>query len=84
MPFYVLKVTQPHGWLRLPVIANFPTEDEAIAAVKLMVDDEDVVEVKGIRDDVMKAAFGDIPQGAAVFRSDWCWKGENDNSAEPY
>ena len=84
MPSYIVKVTQSRGWLRLPVIANFPNEDEAIRAVRLMVDKDDIIEIKGIRTDVMKAAFGDIPEGSAVFRHDWTWRGENDDIAEPY
>ncbi len=84
MPHYVVKVIQKDGWLRLPVVANFPDENAAVEAVRLMVDDDDQIEIKGIRSDVMTAAFGDIPEGAAVFRSDWTWRGENDDVAEPY
>lgn len=84
MPAYVIKVTQENGWLRLPVVANFPTEEDALHAVRLMVDDSDKIEIKGIRNDVMRAAFGDIPEGVAAFRADWTWRGENDDTAEPY
>lgn len=84
MPNYIVKVTQKDGWLRLPIVANFPNEEEAIKAVRLMVDDTDTVEVKGIRDDTMRGAFGDIREGIAAFRADWTWRGEGDDTPEPY
>jgi hypothetical protein len=52
--------------------AHSSSEDEAIELVKLMVD-ATKIEVEGIRDDGMKAAFGDMPEGSAVFRNDWTW-----------
>lgn len=84
MGYYILKVVDQHGWLRPPVIANFPSESEAVDAVKRIVEDSCTVEIRGQRDDVMKAAFGDIPEGAAIFRADWTWRGKNDNTPEPY
>lgn len=84
MAYFIVKAVDQHGWLRPPVVANFPSEGEAIEAVKFMVGDDCTVEIKGQRDDVMKAAFGDIPEGSASFRGDWTWRGEGDNMPEPY
>jgi hypothetical protein len=72
MPAYIVKVTLEDGSLRPPIVANCSSEDEAIELVKLMVD-ATKIEVEGIRDDGMKAAFGDMPEGSAVFRNDWTW-----------
>ena len=82
MPHYIIKAVDRDGWLRVPIVANFPSEQEALDAVKLAVGDDCAVEVRGQRDDVMKAAFGDVPEGAAIFRADWTWRGENDNTPE--
>ena len=84
MPYYIVKATQEKGCLRPPIVANFPSKKEAIEAVKLMLHETDQVEIKGIRDDIMRAAFGEQPEGTATFRSDWTWRGENDDKAEPY
>lgn len=83
MPYYVIKVTQEKGWLSPPIVANFPNEEDAIEAVKLMMDESHKVEAKGIRSDVMAAAFGDIAEGTAMFRTDWTWHGENGDTPEP-
>jgi hypothetical protein len=79
-----VKVVDQHGWLRPPIVANFSSEEQAIDAVKLMVGDSCRVEIKAQRDDVMKAAFGEIPQGSALFRADWTWRGDDENTPEPY
>ncbi len=84
MPHYLVKISRPDGWLRLPVVANFPNEAEAAEAVRLMVDEDDKVEIKGVRNETIRNAFGDVPEGSAVFRRDWTWRGENDDTLEPY
>lgn len=73
MPAYLVKVTLKQGWIRPPIVASCADEEEAITLIKNMTEDDDVIEVKGIRPDVMKAAFGDLPAGTAVFRHDWTW-----------
>lgn len=73
MAAYVVKVTSPEGFIKPPVVANCQDEDEAQRLVQAIADVDDKVEVKGIRSDVMQAAFGDVPAGSAQFRPNWEW-----------
>lgn len=75
MAFFILKVTTADKWIRPPIVANFSSEDEAIQAVQALVDEDCTIEIKGVRSDVMLAAFGNIPEGCASFRHDWIWDG---------
>ena len=83
MPSYVLKVTDKDGWESPPIVANCSNEDEAVRLVRLVTGDDDTVECKGIRSNVMKVAFGNVPEGAAVFRHDWAWA-DDGKTPRPY
>lgn len=83
MPIYVVKIMQPDGSLRVPVVANFPTENEAINAVRRMVGEDDSITARLLRDDPTLpvlgypfAAFGSVDEGVAAFRNDWTWDGD--------
>lgn len=84
MPQYLVKVTDKNGWLSPPIIAHCDDEADAEVKVRYLVGDEVSVEVRGIRPDVMKVAFGEIPKGNIVYRGDWAWKGESSDRPEPY
>jgi hypothetical protein len=84
MPQYIVKVTDGAGWMSPPIIAHVDDEEEAEKNVLYLVGDEVKVEVKGIQPDVMIAAFGEVPKGAVIFRGDWTWSGESDDTSEPY
>lgn len=73
MPAYVVKVTSTEGFLKPPVVANCENENEALQLVKAIADFDDQVEIRGVRPDVMLAAFGNVPAGSAQFRLDWTW-----------
>jgi hypothetical protein len=56
--------------------ATAVNEADAIRLVRYskVADPADKVEVKGpVRDDVMKAAFGEHRDGTVVIRGDWTW-----------
>jgi hypothetical protein len=78
MPAFVVKVTLKGGGLLPPISASTIDEQAAIALVQSckIADAGDKVEVKGIRGDVMKAAFGEQPDGTATIRGDWIWDGD--------
>ena len=84
MPFYMVKVSDAGGWLMPPVVARARSEDAALELVKAMFPDDCKVEARGIRPDVMRAAFGNVPDGAAVMRHDWKWGGPADETPERY
>jgi hypothetical protein len=84
MPYFVVKLKQKAGWLLPPIIAHFSNDDAAREAVSVIADDDATVEVKGVRDNIMAAAFGDVPEGAFVVRPDWTWGGESEDTPEPY
>jgi hypothetical protein len=84
MKSYVVKVTDKDGWLMPPVVACARNEETAVEYVKVMFPDDCIVEAKGLRPDVMRIAFGGVPHGAAVMRHDWAWRGEGDDTPEPY
>ncbi|MDO8838987.1 MAG: hypothetical protein Q7V31_08650 [Parvibaculum sp.] len=83
MPAYIVKATDENGWISPPIVANCQNANDATQLVRLMVSDVTKVEVKGIRTDVMQEAFGELPEGTAVFRSDWTWA-ENGETPRPY
>jgi hypothetical protein len=78
MPTFVVKATLKDRDLLPPITATAYDEKSALALVRscLSAHDIDRIEGKGLRDDVMRAAFGDQPEGAVVIRSDWMWSGE--------
>ena len=84
MPYYVVKVADKAGWIMPPILARAHDEDEAIEFVQKMFPDGYRIEAKGQRPDVVKAAFGHVPQGAVMIRHDWVWRGESDDTPEPY
>lgn len=84
MPQFLVKVTDEHGWISPPFIAHTDTEEEAADAVRLVVGDHSKIEARGIRPDVMIAAFGEVAKGAVVCRPDWTWRGQGDWTPEPY
>jgi hypothetical protein len=78
MPAYVIKVIDEDGWLRPPVVANCKDESAAHKLVRSLVPDGASIVIKGIRPDVMAGTFGNMPEGAAVFRDDWVWSEKSD------
>ncbi len=78
MPFFVVKVTLANGDLASPITVSCRDEKIAVALVKQLafIGPDDKVEGKGIRQDVMQAAFGDQPEGSIVTRPDWVWRGD--------
>ena len=82
MPAFVVKVTlQGSGDLLPPITAMAADEQAAIALVRsCRVDPEDKVEAKGIRDDIMNAAFGEQTDGTIAIRGDWIWSGDKPKS----
>jgi len=79
MPAFVVKVTLKDRDLLPPITAVAPDEEAAVVLVRacLSADPLDKVECKGLRDEVMKAAFGDQPSGAIVIRRDWTWHSDS-------
>lgn len=73
MPAYLVKVTTRHGLVKAPIVANCTDEAEVTRLMKALGDEGDVIEIKGIRPDSMRVAFGNVPAGSAVFRFDWIW-----------
>jgi hypothetical protein len=78
MPAFVMKVTfKKDGALMPPITAVAADEPAAILLVRScgVAEPEDRVEVRAIRGDVMKQAFGEQPEGTIVIRGDWIWSG---------
>lgn len=67
-----------------PIVARARNEDAAMEHVTTMFPDDCKVEARGIRPDVMRAAFGNPPDGGVVIRHDWAWRGPSDDTPEPY
>jgi hypothetical protein len=85
MPLYVIKVVEKNGRIRLPAVANFPNEENAEKAIRMIVGDEPSITVAAFSNDVAQVAFGEIKERSLVFREDWTWRGENDDTlAEAY
>jgi hypothetical protein len=78
MSAFVIKLTMEDADLLPPITAAAPDEAAAIQLVRSckLADPKDKVECKGIRDDVMRLAFGDQPDGTVTIRSDWVWSGD--------
>jgi len=78
MPAFLVKVTFANGSLARPITVACKDEATAVDMVKQLsfIDQGDKVEAKGLRRDVMKAAFGDQPEGTIVTRVDWIWEGD--------
>lgn len=81
MAYFVVKVTFTDGDLAFPITVAADSEQEAVDIVRSsrLYPKEAKIESKGVRSDVMKAAFGDQPTGAIVIRYDWIWMGDNPN-----
>ena len=75
MPAFIVKVTLPDGDLLPPISAMAENEEAAIQLVRDcgIAASDNKVETKGIRDNVMAAAFGEQPEGTATIRSNWIW-----------
>jgi hypothetical protein len=76
VPTYLVKVTNKLGWVKPPILTNSPNEQEAARMVAAMGDEGDHVEVRDADVFAMRAAFGEIAPGSAVFRYDWIWPPE--------
>ncbi|HEY8260100.1 MAG TPA: hypothetical protein VIG55_02725 [Methylosinus sp.] len=83
MPIFVIKIVQSDGSLRVPVVANFPTESEAIEAVRKLVGEKDVVTARNLRNDPVLPSLGapfvailSVQEGIVAFRNDWTWDGD--------
>jgi hypothetical protein len=76
VPTYLVKVTNKLGWVKPPILTNCADEQEAARVVAAMGDEGDQVEVMTADVFAMRAAFGEIAPGSAVFRYDWIWPPE--------
>ena len=84
MSYFLVKVIDADGWHIPPIVAHADDEAQALEHVRVMYPDTCTIRVGGIRPDVMAAAFGEVPLGAAVIRHDWTWRGPDDETPEPY
>jgi len=73
MPPFLAKVTTARGLVKPPIVANCATEQEAMRLLKAGANESDTIEIKGPMPLTMKIAFGNVPEGSAVFRYDWIW-----------
>ena len=83
MPAYLVKVTTRSGLVKPPMVVNCANEQEAKRLLQARSDDGDVIEVKGHLPADMKVAFGNVPEGSAVFRFDWIWPSDGEEP-RPY
>lgn len=77
MPVYLFKITNDKGWVKPPVVANCPDQAAALQLVRALGDERDTIEAKGFLPDTMKADFGDVTSGSALFRFDWIWSDDD-------
>ncbi|MBV8392720.1 MAG: hypothetical protein JOY81_06010 [Alphaproteobacteria bacterium] len=73
MPAYLVKVTTRSGLVKPPMLVNYADEDGVRRLLAEQGNDGDVIEIRGAPPHAMKVAYGDIPEGSAVFRFDWIW-----------
>jgi hypothetical protein len=78
VPAYLVKITTRSGLVKPPMVVNHENEQEVIKVLREKGDDGDVIEIKGVPPYAMRMAFGDIPEGSAVFRFDWIWSTDGD------
>ena len=83
MPPYLVKVTTRSGLLKPPMVVNCANEEEAKRLLQARSDDGDAIEVKGHLPADMTVAFGNVPEGSAVFRFDWIWPSDSEEP-KPY
>ena len=78
MPAYIVKVTLENGHLLPPITVVCANESTAVSLVRgcSIAEGASKVEVNDLRDEVMKAAFGDQSEGTVSIRGDWIWSGE--------
>jgi hypothetical protein len=76
VPTFLVKVTNRRGWVKPPILTNCVDEQEAARVVAAMGEEGDQVEVREAAVFAMRAAFGEIAPGSAVFRYDWIWPPE--------
>ena len=78
MPAYVVKVTLENGNLLPPLTVICANETTAVSLVRgcFIAEGASKVEANGIRDDLMKVAYGDQSEGTVSIRGDWMWSGE--------
>lgn len=76
MPAYLVKVTTQAGLVKPPMVVNLNDEEGVRRLLLASGDDGDVIEIKGPPSHAMMVAYGDVPEGAAVFRFDWIWPPE--------
>jgi hypothetical protein len=78
MPAFVVKVTLENGYLLSPITVICANESAAVSLVRgcAIAEGASKVEVNGLRDDVMKIAYGDQSEGTVSIRGDWIWSGE--------
>jgi hypothetical protein len=80
MPLYAIKVVEKNGRIRLPAVGNFPNQENAERAIRMIVGDEPSITVAPFSNDVAQVALGEIKESSLVFREDWTWGGENDDT----
>jgi hypothetical protein len=76
LPAYLVKVTTKAGLVKPPMVVNFGDEESVRRLLLENGDDGDVIEIKGPPPHAMLVAYGDVPEGSAVFRFDWIWPAE--------
>ena len=76
MPYYVVQITDAEIGILAPMVANAEDENDACDIVKYITDDDAKIEARPIRDDVAIAAFGALPEGAAMMCRNWIWDQE--------
>jgi hypothetical protein len=68
---YVITVVEKNGRIRLPVVGNFPNQENAERAIRMIAGDESSITVAPFSNDVAQVAFGEIKESSLVFREDW-------------
>jgi len=79
LPAYLVKITTKAGLVKPPMVVNFSDEEGVRRLLHERGDDGDVIEIKGAPPHAMRVAYGDVPEGSAVFRFDWIWPPEGGN-----
>jgi hypothetical protein len=76
LPAYLVKVTTKAGLVKPPMVVNYSNEDGVRRLLTEQGSDGDVIEIKGVPPHTMRVAYGEVPEGSAVFRFDWIWPGD--------
>jgi len=73
LPAYLVKVTTRSGLVKPPMVVNYANEEDVRRLLLEQGDEGDVIEIKGAPPHAMQVAYGEVPEGSAVFRFDWIW-----------